>query len=260
MIYRADTLGLAQLYQLRGRVGRSSHRAYAYFLIPAVIGRLRGQAQRRLEAIQDLTELGSGFKLASMDLEIRGAGDLLGSEQSGNLRAVGYETYMEMLSETVAELQGTVHEEFLDPEIRLPVVARLPDDYVPEVSQRLVLYKRLSSARDDHEVNHIRDELLDRYGSLPGEAESLLQVIRTKIQARKLGIAAVTVSRGEIVLSAAESSQIDPRRLVQLLSRPAAGMRVTPDHKIHCPAPGPEGGATALFDGIRNTLRQLSSK
>ena len=259
IIDRADTLGLAQLYQLRGRVGRSDRRAYAYFLVPTQVGSLRGDAKRRLEAIQDLTELGSGFRLANMDLEIRGAGDLLGSEQSGNLRAVGYETYMEMLEETVEELRGHIHEEWIDPEIRLPVVAKLPDDYVPEVSQRLVLYKKLSSARDGHEVDRIRDEILDRYGVMPAEGENLLQVIRLKILARKVGIVSVSLARGELVLQVAESSQIDPQRLVQLLTHAGSGMRVSPDHRIFAPAPGPEGGAPAIFDAARAVLRRLSA-
>ena len=259
LINRADTLGLAQLYQLRGRVGRSSHRAYAYLLIPRGMGELVGDAQRRLEAIQDLTDLGSGFRLANMDLEIRGAGDLLGSEQSGNLRAVGYETYMEMLEETIEELRGHIHEERIDPEIRLPVVARLPGDYVPEVSQRLVLYKRLSSARDDPELAQIRDELLDRYGALPTQAENLLQVIRLKTLARKLGVVQVGLAGGEFVLSVAESAPIDPQRLVRILTRPGSGLRVTPDHRIYGPAPEPSADATALFDAARAMLKQIGS-
>ncbi len=260
IINRADTFGLAQLYQLRGRVGRSSHRAYAYLLVPGQLGSLGGDADRRLEAIQDLTELGSGFKLANMDLEIRGAGDLLGGEQSGNLRAVGYETYMEMLEEIIEELRGRIHEEIIDPEIKLPLVARFPDEYVPEVSQRLVLYKRLSSARDENEVALIRDEILDRYGAMPAEGENLLGVIRLKLLARRLGIGAVSVARGEIVLEVAQGSQIDPVRLVQLLGQARSGIRVTPDHKVYAPAPGPEGGAAALLEAARDTLKRLGAK
>jgi transcription-repair coupling factor (superfamily II helicase) len=257
LINRADTLGLAQLYQLRGRVGRSSHRAYAYLLLPGPREGLSREAQRRLEAIQDLTELGSGFRLASMDLEIRGAGDLLGAEQSGNLKAVGYETYMEMLEETIEELRGKLHKVEIDPEIRLPVVARLPEAYVPDVSQRLVLYKRLASARDDTEVDLIRDEILDRYGAMPSDAENLLRVIRTKILARKLGILAVETRKGELVLSVAESATIDPQLLVGLLTAPDSHMRVTPDHKIYAPAPPASAGAEALFDATRGLLDQL---
>ena len=258
LVNRADALGLAQLYQLRGRVGRSPRRAYAYLLVPTQLGSLSGDAQKRLEAIQDLSELGAGFRLANLDLEIRGAGDLLGSEQSGNLRSVGYETYMEMLEETVAELSGQAHEEWLDPEIKLPVVGRLPEDYVADVSQRLVLYKRLSSARDENEVALIRDELLDRFGRLPTEASNLLEVIRLKIAARRLGIVRIETARGEIVLQVAPKSQIDPDRLVQLLSHARGGLRVTPEQKLIAKAPGPEGGAEALFDATRTLLRKLS--
>jgi transcription-repair coupling factor (superfamily II helicase) len=258
LVNRADALGLAQLYQLRGRVGRSPRRAYAYLLVPTELGSLSGDVQKRLEAIQDLSELGSSFRLANLDLEIRGAGDLLGIEQSGNLRSVGYETYMEMLEETIEELSGQAHEEWIDPEIKLPVVGRLPENYVPEVSQRLVLYKRLSSARDENEVALIRDELLDRFGRLPAEAENLLEVIRLKIAARRLGIVRIEIARGELVLHVAPKSQIDPDRLVQLLSHARSGIRVTPEQRLIAKAPGPEGGDEALFDATRTLLRKLS--
>lgn len=258
LINRADALGLAQLYQIRGRVGRSTRRAYAYLLVPTQVGALSGDAQKRLEAIQDLSELGAGFRLANLDLEIRGAGDLLGAEQSGNLRSVGYETYMEMLDETIDELRGTAHEEWLDPEIKLPVVGRLPEDYVPDVSQRLVLYKRLSSARDENEVALIRDELLDRFGRMPSEAENLLEVIRLKIAARRLGILRIETQRGELVFQVASQSRIDPDRLIAMLRQARSGLRVTPDQRLIAKAPGPEGGATALFEATRNLLSRLS--
>ena len=258
LVHRADALGLAQLYQLRGRVGRSPRRAYAYLLVPTQVGSLSPDAQKRLEAIQDLSELGAGFRLANLDLEIRGAGDLLGSEQSGNLRSVGYETYMEMLEQTIDELRGQAHEDWIDPEIKLPVVGRLPDDYVADVSQRLVLYKRLSSARDENEVVQIRDELMDRYGRLPSEAENLVEVIRLKIAARRLGIVRIEISRGELVLQVAPKSQIDPDRLVRLLSQARSGIRVTPEQRLVTRAPGPEGGPAALFAAAKALLRKLS--
>jgi transcription-repair coupling factor (superfamily II helicase) len=257
LIHRADALGLAQLYQLRGRVGRSDQRAYAYLLIPGLEA-LSGDAERRLEAIQDLTALGSGFRLANMDLEIRGAGNLLGAEQSGNIGAVGYETYMEMLQETIDELRGESHGEEIDPEIRLPIPARLPDDYVAEVNQRLVLYKRLASCRDDAEVDRIRDELLDRFGPLPASAESLLWVIRLKILARRLGIASVETARGDIVLRAAARTQVDPQRLVNLLTQAGGGLRVAPDQRILAPAPpGAMANPEALFEATRSLLVNL---
>jgi transcription-repair coupling factor (superfamily II helicase) len=256
LINRADSFGLAQLYQLRGRVGRSSQRAYAYLLVPSEEA-LTLDARRRLEAIQDLAELGSGFRLANMDLEIRGAGNLLGAEQSGHLAAVGYETYMQMLEETVEELRGHVREVEVDPEIRLPVAARLPEEYVPEISQRLVLYKRLASARDDAEADRIRDEILDRYGPLPAEAENLLQVIRLKILARRLGVAALDLARGDLILTAGPSPRIDPQRLLNLMTQAGSGLRVTPDHRIHVAVP--EGTPAELFTSARQVLQNLAA-
>jgi transcription-repair coupling factor (superfamily II helicase) len=257
LVNRADAFGLAQLYQLRGRVGRSSHRAYAYLLVPGEDA-LTEDAKRRIEAIQDLSELGSGLRLASMDLEIRGAGNLIGAEQSGNLAAVGYETYMEMLEETVEELRGKVREPQLDPEIRLPVSARLPESYVADVSQRLVLYKRLASAPDEADLGRIRDEILDRYGPLPADASNLLGVIRLKILARRLGVPALDVARGELVVSSGEGSRIDPQRLVNLLTQAASGVQVTPDHKIRAPAPATED-ASILIDAAAKLLVNLGA-
>jgi transcription-repair coupling factor (superfamily II helicase) len=256
LVNRADTFGLAQLHQLRGRVGRSDRRAYAYFLIPHEDA-LKPDAKRRLEAIQDLHELGSGFHLANMDLEIRGAGNLLGAEQSGNLAALGYETYMAMLEETIEELRGKVREAEIDPEIRLPVTARLPESYVPEISQRLVLYKRLASSRDDADGDRVRDEILDRYGPLPEDAENLLRVIRLKVAARRIGVAVVELARGEIVLTAGAVTQIDPKRLVNLLTQAGGGLRVSPDHKIHLPVATTE--ARVLFESAGRLLANLAA-
>jgi transcription-repair coupling factor (superfamily II helicase) len=256
LIHRADALGLAQLYQLRGRVGRSNQRAYAYLLIPGEEA-LSRDAQRRLEAIQDLSELGSGFRLANMDLEIRGAGNLLGAEQSGNLAAVGYDTYMEMLEQTIDELRGKTVSAEIDPEIRLPIPARLPEAYVGSVNQRLVLYKRLSSCREDADVDAIRDELLDRFGVLPPEAESLIEVIRLKIAARKLGIVAVDVQRGELVVTAGSETRVDPQRLVNLMTQAKSGVRVAPGHKIF--APLPKGDPDAVVGAARRLLANLGA-
>jgi transcription-repair coupling factor (superfamily II helicase) len=254
LIDRADALGLAQLYQLRGRVGRGRVRAYAYLMIPGEQA-MTADARRRLEAIQDLAELGSGFRLANMDLEIRGAGDLLGREQSGHLVAVGYETYMELLEEAIDELRGAPRAPALDPEIRLPVAARLPEEYVPEVSQRLVLYKRLAGAADPAEVDRIRDELLDRCGALPPEAENLLEVIRLKLAARDLGVPGVDFADGALVLRSAPGARIDPARLVDLLNDASAGVRLGADQRIHAPVAGATAGA--IFARARWLLAAL---
>jgi transcription-repair coupling factor (superfamily II helicase) len=255
IINRADALGLAQLYQLRGRVGRSRRRAYAYLMVPGE-GALTRDATRRLEAIQDLSALGSGFRLANMDLEIRGAGNLLGKQQSGNLGAVGYETYMQLLEEAIEKLRGDVREIPIDPEIRLSVAARLHDDYVSDVSQRLVLYKRLAGAADDEELARIRDEILDRYGPLPPETQNLLDVIRVKIAARRLGVVAVDLVKGELVLTAAATSRVDPKTLLDLITRTGSEIRVTPDHKIHVPLA--DHSPQALFAAVHDLFARLA--
>jgi transcription-repair coupling factor (superfamily II helicase) len=231
LIHRADHFGLAQLYQLRGRVGRSDRRAYAYFLLPPE-GQMTAEARRRIEAIQDLSELGAGFRLASEDLEIRGAGNLLGPEQSGQIAAVGYDLYMEMLEEAVSELRGQAIERDIDPEIRLPIAALLPETYVEDVSQRLVLYKQLSGARDDTELREILDDLLDRFGPLPPEARNLAELIRLKIRCRQLRIHGIETARGELVVKADAQSKIDAARLLKLITQPNAPWRVTPDQRI----------------------------
>lgn len=259
LINNAHRLGLAQLYQLRGRVGRSSHRAYAYLLIPP-LDSLSHEAARRIEAIQDLADLGSGFRLANMDLEIRGAGNLLGAEQSGNLLSVGFETYMEMLSETVEELRGDWKPVAIDPEIRLPITARLPETYVPEVNQRLVFYKRLAGAGSEEDLGRIRDELLDRYGPLEEEVRNLFGVIRLKILARGLGIALIEIVRGEFVLQVAPgTAKLDPEVLVAALADASLALRVTPEQKIYAPSPPLGAGPSVLIDSAFEVLCRLGA-
>jgi transcription-repair coupling factor (superfamily II helicase) len=163
---------------------------------------------------------------------------------------------MQMLEETMDELRGVVREVEVDPEIRLPIPARLPDAYVGSVNQRLVLYKRLASCRDDAEVDRIRDELLDRYGPLPGEAHNLLEVIRLKILAKRIGVSAVDTANGELVVTAGESAKIDPQRLLNLLQQAGSRMRVTPDHRIH--APLTDHSPEALFGAARHLLANLA--
>ncbi|HTO06413.1 MAG TPA: transcription-repair coupling factor [Myxococcota bacterium] len=231
LVHRADMFGLAQLYQLRGRVGRSNRRAYAYLLLPPS-GQVSEEAQRRIEAIQDLSELGAGFRLATEDLEIRGAGNLLGGEQSGHVASVGYDLYMEMLEQAIARLRGQEDADAIEPEIRLPQAALLPEKYVPEVSQRLALYKQLSGARDDDELAALRGDLLDRFGPLPVEAQNLLEVIRLKIRCRRLGVVSVDVKGRELSLKIGERAQVDPSRIVKLLGQPGSQLRAYPDRRL----------------------------
>jgi transcription-repair coupling factor (superfamily II helicase) len=165
---------------------------------------------------------------------------------------------MEMLQETIDELRGEVHEEFIDPEVLLPIVARLPDDYVSEVNQRLVLYKRLSSAKDENEIRLIRDELLDRYGALPPEAENLLEVIQLKTMARQMGIESITLKQNQLVFQVAAASRIDVNRLVGLVSRKKSKLRVTPDQKIHAVLPKPNPTPQGLLEAARKALKSVS--
>jgi transcription-repair coupling factor (superfamily II helicase) len=256
LIDRADALGLAQLYQLRGRVGRANRRAYAYLLVPGESA-LTEEASRRLEALQDLSELGSGFRLANLDLEIRGAGNLLGARQSGNLGAVGYDTYMELLEEAVEELRGGHRELPIDPEIRLPVAARLPEEYVSDVRQRLVLYKRLAGAPDPEAAELLADELLDRFGPLPEEAANLLDVIRLKIAARKLGVVGIELDKGELAFAAAPTSRVDPDRLMSLVHAPGSAVRIGSDHRVR--AEVTDRTPAGLFARAREVLELLAA-
>ena len=216
IINRADRFGLAQLYQLRGRVGRERQQAYCYLLVPAD-GRVDEQAQRRLRALQELTELGSGFKLALRDLEIRGAGNLLGAQQHGHIAAVGYDLYSKLLAEAVQELKGDRTGVAVEPVINVSVEGFLPEDYVPEVNQRLAFYKRLAGAAGDDELADLRAELADRFGPLPEPAEQLIDIVRIRIAARALGIERVESGEGKAVITFAPSTRVEPAALVKAI-------------------------------------------
>jgi transcription-repair coupling factor (superfamily II helicase) len=216
IINRADRLGLAQLYQLRGRVGRDRLQAFAYLLIPAD-GRLDETAARRLRVIQELTELGSGLKIALRDLEIRGAGNLLGAEQHGQIEAVGFDLYTKLLEQAVRELQGETVEDEPDPVVTVDVPAYLSERYVGEPAQRLTLYKRLAGARGPAEVEEIRAELRDRFGPLPAAAAQLLDVVSLRLVARTLRLEKLEVRGGRALLTFAPSTGVAPGRLITLL-------------------------------------------
>ena len=192
IVNRADLFGLAQLYQLRGRVGRGGEQAYAYFLIPDE-GTLTGDAQKRLIAIQQFTELGSGFRIAAADLEIRGAGNLLGKQQSGHIAAIGLDLYMQMVEQAVQRLKGHVMEEEPDPTLQFPVSAFIPEQYVADPHHRLSLYKRLTACSQVGELALLHGEIQDRYGSPPEPVERLLEVMQLRIHAKRLHLASIEV-------------------------------------------------------------------
>ncbi|MDR5703512.1 MAG: transcription-repair coupling factor [Armatimonadota bacterium] len=199
IVENAHMMGLSQLYQLRGRVGRSDRQAYAYLLYPKGV-RLTPEAYKRLEALQEFVELGSGFKLAMRDLEIRGAGNLLGPEQHGHLAAVGFDLYCRLLDEAIRQLRGEIVEEAPDPVIELRVDAYIPQFYIPDETQRLTAYRKLSTARTLEEVEEVASELRDRYGDLPGPVRNLLEIVRLKVLARQAGVASVGREGAHLVL------------------------------------------------------------
>ncbi len=221
IINRADNFGLAQLHQLRGRVGRSHHQAYAYLLTPHP-KRMSKDAAKRLEAIASLEDLGAGFTLATHDLEIRGAGELLGDEQSGQIQTVGFTLYMEMLEQAVDALKEGKEPSLDDllneqTEVELRVPALLPDDYMPDINTRLSLYKRVASASNDDELDELRVELIDRFGMLPEPAKNLLTLARLKLSATELGIRKLELGPLGGAIEFNENAPIDPAFLVGLL-------------------------------------------
>jgi transcription-repair coupling factor (superfamily II helicase) len=248
IVERADLLGLAQLYQLRGRVGRSSQRAYAYLFHPED-QRLSEDAHRRLEAIGEFSDLGSGFHLAMRDLEIRGAGSILGNVQSGHISAVGLDLYMELVAEAVEELETGRTAEEKPPEVRidLPVEAHLPDDYVPDQDGRLEAYRRLAAATTGEEVDDVVAEWIDRYGALPPEALTLIDIARLRVEAIRVGLTEIVSMRREVRLAPVRLSASEEVRLQRLA--PRAVMRPS-DHSVFIPLP-PEGPAEALVRFLR---------
>jgi transcription-repair coupling factor (superfamily II helicase) len=255
LINRADRLGLAQLYQLRGRVGRSKARAYAYLLVPGEQILVR-DAQKRLEALQELSELGSGFKLAARDLEIRGAGSLLGTSQSGHIAAVGFDLYMQLMEEAVAELSGKAYEPEIDPEVTLPLEAFLPPDFVPDENQRLLLYKRLAQAADDAALGELQDELADRFGPLPPAAERLVEAMGLKLLLKQARATSYRATDREAVISFdGGSARVSPERLVGLVRKDPARFRFTPDQRLVVKLPA--GAPSAAISEGRAVLRSL---
>jgi len=231
IVNRADHFGLAQLYQIRGRVGRSRDRAYAYLLVPARRP-VTVDAVKRLEALQRFSELGAGFQIASHDLEIRGAGNLLGRDQSGHIEAVGFDLYAQMLDEAVRERRGEAPREEIDPDVQLPLAAWLPDGYVPDVHQRLWFYKRFAQAAGEEELDEIRAELIDRYGDAPPELDALCALMGVKVRLRALAIRALEAGPGRLVFTLGEKAALDPFALAKLVQGSGGALRLTPEMKL----------------------------
>ncbi len=229
IIHRADKFGLAQLHQLRGRVGRSHHQAYAYLMVPDE-GGMTKNAEKRLEAIQNLEELGSGFYLAMHDLEIRGAGEVLGENQSGNMHEVGFDLYSQMLNAAVRALRSGREPDLMAPlqavtEINLHVPALLPADYVADVHHRLSLYKKLASCEGEDDLFDVQEEIADRYGKLPEAGKALIETHRLRLAAGPLGVKKIDASNEAIAIGFVSNAPIDPQRLIALMQK-EKGMRL----------------------------------
>ncbi|HKR60167.1 MAG TPA: transcription-repair coupling factor [Pyrinomonadaceae bacterium] len=218
IINRADAYGLSQLYQLRGRVGRSSRRAYAYLLIPSE-QELSPVARRRLAAIREFSDLGAGFRIAALDLELRGAGNFLGGQQSGHLDALGFDLYTQMLERTVAELRGEQVEDETSVSINLGVSVAIPEDYIQDMGQRLRTYKRVSSARDDETLASIRRETEDRYGRVPQSVEDLFAYARLRRLAEEIGVLSIDKTAEGIAIKFSENARISPEKLTEFVTQ-----------------------------------------
>jgi transcription-repair coupling factor (superfamily II helicase) len=235
LINRADRHGLSELYQLRGRVGRSSRRAYAYLLIPPE-QQLTEIARRRLAALKEFSDLGAGFKIAALDLELRGAGNMLGGEQSGHIEAVGFELYTSMLEQAVKEMKGESAEERPATQLNLGIALRIDEAYVPEENQRLRLYKKVAGTNSDKAIADLRAEMEDRYGPLPDSTVYLLEAASLRLESERIGIAQIDRKRGEFQIRFTENASIDPQHLMRLVARNAKrGAQFTPQGVLKYP-------------------------
>jgi transcription-repair coupling factor (superfamily II helicase) len=253
IINRADQYGLSQLYQLRGRVGRSSRRAYAYLLIPGE-QELSPIARRRLAAIREFSDLGAGFRIAALDLELRGAGSLLGGEQSGHMEALGFDLYTTMLERTVAELRGEEVEDETSVALNLGVDVAIPDDYISDMGQRLRTYKRVSSARDEATLTAIRTETEDRYGRVPLSLERLFAYARLRRLAEELNLLSIDRTPDGAAIKFSEKARISPAKLGEYVSA-HEGTTFTPNGVLRLVLT--EDEQDNVLDVVRDVLLQI---
>jgi transcription-repair coupling factor (superfamily II helicase) len=262
IVNRADMFGLAQLYQLRGRIGRGRERAFAYLLLPRG-EQVTGPAAERLAILKRFSELGSGFSIATHDLDMRGAGDLLGAEQSGHVAAVGFELYTELLSEAVEQLKGTKHAPAIEPEIKLPIAAVLPESYVPEPVQRLAYYQRLSQASSDEAIFNIIGEIRDIYGESPEEVECLGEVMVIRRRLMALGALALSADQVErdirIAIAFGPDATVDRDDLALRLQREPHTYRLLPSGRLQIRTVAPPEGLPArwFLRNVRETIGTL---
>jgi transcription-repair coupling factor (superfamily II helicase) len=256
LINRADRLGLSELYQLRGRVGRSSRRAYAYLMLPPEI-ELTPIARRRLAALKEFSDLGAGFKIAALDLELRGAGNMLGGEQSGHIEAVGFEMYTSMLEEAVSKLKGEEKPDHVTTQLNLGISLRIDESYIPEENQRLRVYKKIAGALDEATLADLRAELEDRYGVLPESVMHLLDAATLRLTSERLGVQQIDRKRDQLHIRFSEKAEVDPGRLMKLVARNAKkGAQFTPQGVLRFPLAGTK--PPDIFQEVHALLDQLA--
>lgn len=231
IVDRADIFGLAQLYQLRGRVGRSRERAYCYLITPPPSA-MSDEARHRIEALERFTELGSGFQVASLDMELRGVGDLLGAEQSGNVALVGFDLFCHMLEEAVATLRGEEVEQAIDPELTLDVEHHLPETYIEEVGLRLTFYKRFATASDEESIQDLAEEMEDRFGPPPPPAMTFIRAMRLRPMLREYRALGCEATDKRVTLHLREDTPLDPAKIIALVGEPGSPWKLTPDMRL----------------------------
>jgi transcription-repair coupling factor (superfamily II helicase) len=244
VIEDAQRYGLSELYQLRGRVGRSNRRAYAYLMVPGD-KELSDVARKRLAALKEFSDLGAGFKIAALDLELRGAGNILGGEQHGHIESVGFDTYLRLLEETVQELRG----EEIPPEIHatlnLGLEIRIPQDYIADEHQRLRAYKRISDAGTQEDADRIREELADRYGPPPEAVANLLRFAVLKSVVQRAGVEAIDRRQGMLNIKFHQEARVDPQRLMGIVTN-TPGAQFTPAGVLRLPTTGLDSAPTLM--------------
>ena len=256
LINRADRLGLSELYQLRGRVGRSNRRAYAYLLLPSEI-ELTPIARRRLAALKEFSDLGAGFKIAALDLELRGAGNLLGGEQSGHIEAVGFELYTQMLERAVREMKGEAGVEVTEIQLNLGLNIRIPSDYIKEENQRLRMYKRVAGVETESQLHDVRSELIDRYGETPSAVRNLLDYAVLKLQAMRVGASAIERKREFVTIKFSQTAAIDAEKLARFVAS-QRGSQFTPEGILKFSIKIDSAGG--ILQTLRDLLEELESR
>jgi transcription-repair coupling factor (superfamily II helicase) len=254
IIDHADKFGLSQLYQLRGRVGRSTQRGYAYLLIPGE-GAITSDARERLRVLQEISELGAGFRIATHDMEIRGAGDMLGNRQSGTVTEIGFELYNQMLEETIARMRGEESVERVEPEINLKVPAFIPEAYVKDAGQRLVIYKKLTQAECEEDVLDVQNEVLDRFGKYPMATSYLFEIMKLRVLLKKLIVREIDFDGKAVIISFHPRTPASPDTIIGMMRSEPKKYQFTPDYKLVCTLK--DTSFEAILEMAKSVLQRL---